>query len=138
VHPVGADHQVEGAACAAGEADLDAPRLLGHGRDAVAEEVLGGVPAVLVQHPGQVRAQHLEVTTREVGGQLHQLAALLVDEAHDGAAGLHPEQVLQHAHPFQHAQMGLAAEVDGPASPSQRGRDLHHGRAEAVAAQPVR
>jgi hypothetical protein len=29
VHPVGADHQVEGAARAAGEGDLDAPRLLG-------------------------------------------------------------------------------------------------------------
>jgi len=56
VQPIGADHQIEGALGAALEADLDAAWGLGHGRDGVTEQVLGGVTAMLVQDPGQVGA----------------------------------------------------------------------------------
>ena len=61
VQPVRPDHQVEAPPGAAREGHVDAVRVLGELGDPVAEDVLDTVPGVVVEHPGQVPAQDLDL-----------------------------------------------------------------------------
>jgi hypothetical protein len=62
---VGADDQVEGALGAALKGDLDAVGGLSHSGDGVAEQVLGGVAAALVEPEPEASAGAPSMTTAQ-------------------------------------------------------------------------
>ena len=136
VQAVGADDQAERPGLGAGEPDVHAAGTLLEAGDRVAEQVLGALPRGLVQDPGQVAAQDLDVPGEHVGRHLGHRPALLVDHGGAGQAGLPGPDRVQEAHLGQHAQVGGAAEVDRVAAAAQLGCPLDHRGTEAVPAQP--
>ncbi|CAM5370065.1 hypothetical protein STENM223S_02449 [Streptomyces tendae] len=85
-----------------------------------------------MQHLGELPARGLDVPAREVGRQVEELTAALVDEGYRAAAGVERAQLVDHAHPLQHGQVGLAAEVDRLAAAAQGGGQLDNGGLEAA------
>jgi hypothetical protein len=140
VQPVRPDHQVEAPPGAAREDHVDAVRVLGEPGDPVAEDVLDTVPGV-VEHPGQVPAQNLDlrdvpvtaVVVRAVGLEhlpvhVHGVRAsgLGAGRAH-GRVQPHPPDDLS----------GHPARVHRLPTGTQPGRPLHHCHLGAPPAQPV-
>jgi hypothetical protein len=138
MQPVSSDNKVHGAGRRPCEVDVHHVVRLGQVGDRVAEKVLGPPSAVLVEHPGQVAAVHLDVAAGELGRQSEDLSAVLVHAAHRAAVGLDTLQFAEYAHPPQHLQVRGPTEVHGEAAGAQRGCDFHHGDVGAVAPQPVR
>ena len=60
----------------------------------VAESVLGALAAALVEHPGEVAAVDLDVAASELGRQLEDQLAVLVNAAHRAAMGLDGAQLV--------------------------------------------
>jgi hypothetical protein len=105
--------------------------------DRVAEQVLRTVAGRFVQDPAQVAAQDLHVTGEDLRRHRGQHLARFVDVADRGEVGLLGADPVQDSHLGQDAQVGGAAEVDGVAAATQLRGALHHGRVEAVPAEPV-
>ena len=141
VQPVRPDHQVEAPPGAAREGHVDAVRVLGEPGDPVAEDVLGTVPGVVVEYPGQVPAQDLDlrdvpvaaVVVRAVGLQylpvrVHGVRAsgLGAGRAH-GRVQPHPPDDL-FGHPARVHRLPTGTQPGGP---------LHYGHPGAPPAQPV-
>ena len=141
VQPVRPDHQVEAPPAAAREDHVDPVRVLGELSDLVAEDVLDTVAGVVVEHPGQVPAQDLDlrdvpvaaVVVRAVGlqhlpGHVHGVRAsgLGAGRAH-GRVQPHPPDDLS----------GHPACVHRLPTGTQLGCPLHHGHPGAPPAQPV-
>lgn len=137
VQAVGADDEVEAAGRGVAEGDVHAGGRLGEGGDGVPEGVLGpGGERGLVQDPGEVAAQDLDVAARELGRKVQELATVGVDEGHRAAAGPNTVQLVEDPHPAKNAELGLPPEVDGLAARTQGGGDLDDGGAQAVAGEP--
>lgn len=137
VEPVRADHQVEAARRAVFEGHGHAVGVLGERGDGVAEDVLGVLPGGVVQDPGQVAPEDLDVPGEHVRGQLGLPLARVVDVGHRAHARPDALEVGQDAHAAQDRQVGLAAEVDGVAAVAEREGALHDGGLKAVPMEPV-
>jgi len=139
VHAVRADDQVEPAADAAREGDLDVAGGLAEVRDLLTPEVLDALGR-LEQQAEQVPAEDLGVVVVAAaeGVAIHarEPAAVAVDERALANAGGPLADLVEQTHALDDRQGG-AADVDLVAAVADGPRPLDDGRREPVATQPV-
>lgn len=141
VQPVRADHEVEAAAGAAFEHNVDGVPVVVQGGDGVLEEELDPVAQRLVEGVGQIAAPDLQVEAGLAAG--HLLGAQRADGLPDGVdegdsrgVDVGGAQSRQQPHAL-HDRAGGAADVDGVATPAYGGGLLQDGHLEAVSVEPI-
>jgi hypothetical protein len=141
VQPVRPDHQVEPSPAAPGEDDVDPVGVLGELGDPVAEDVLDVVAGVLVEHPGQISAQDLDlrdvpVAAVVVGAERLQHGAVRIHGVRARGVGAgRPHRRIQ---PHQADDLlGHPARVHRLPAGAQPGCPLHHGDLGTPPVQPV-
>jgi hypothetical protein len=141
VQPVGPDHQVEAPPVAAREGHVDPVRVLGEFGDPVAEDVLDAVAGVVVEHPGQVPAQDLDVRDEPVAtvvvgtGGLQHLPVRVYGVRAGGVGARRAYRRVQSHAPDD--LLGHPARVHRLPTGTQLGGPLHHGHLGPPPTQPV-
>lgn len=138
---VRADHEVEAAAGAAVEYDVDGVPVVVQRGDRVLEEELDSVAQRFLESVGQIAAPDFQVEAGRPAG--HLLRAQRADGPPDGvdegdapAVDVGGAQARQQTHAF-HDLAGGAADIDGVAAPAHSGGLLDDGHLEAVRVEPV-
>ena len=141
VQPVRPDHQVEAPPVAAREGHVDPVRVLGELGDPVAEDVLDTVPGVVVEHPGQVPAQDLDLRDVPVAAVVVRAVGLQHVPVHVHgvrASGLGAGRAHRRVQPHPPDDLlGHPARVHRLPTGTQPGGPLHHGHLGPPPAQPV-
>lgn len=142
MHPVGADHQVEGASLPAHERHLHPGRALVQSLDRVPEPELDLVAHQLVQAGGQVASSHLQILTGHAAGDRVRAehgdgGAVGIEERQVARIGLQPRELRKQTHAAHHLHGGTA-HVDRISASAHRRCLLHHRDRESRALQPVR
>ena len=141
VQPIRPDHQVEAPPVAAGEGHVDPVRVLGELGDPVAEEVLDAVAGVVVEHPGQVPAQDLDLRDVPVAAVVVRAEGLQHVPVHVHgvrASGLGAGRANGRVHPHPPDDVsGHPARVHRLPTRTQLGCPLDHGHLGPPPVQPV-
>lgn len=142
VQAVRPDDEVEGARRRLRELHPHSVLVLLQGGDGVAEEVLDVRAGVLVDHPHQVLAQHLDVLAVQPAaaegrlGRAADLAAVGAEDRHAAHPGADAARPLQQPHALHHVERDTADVHGLPAAAHARGA-FDDGGLEAVAVQEV-